>query len=77
MSRILLLGLLQCTTLTAYARGGSAGVGDGQLFLGVIAVLVVGYLITKVPTETLKAMGGFILLASAVIFAINVLSAVL
>jgi hypothetical protein len=72
-----LLGLLQCTTLTAHARGGGAGVGDGQLFLGVITVLVVGYLIAKVPAETLRAMGGFILLASAVIFAINLLSAVL
>jgi len=74
VSRIFLFGSLQYTASTAYARSGGAGVGDGQLFLGVIALIVVGFIIAKVPTETLKAIGGFILLASLVIFAINVLS---
>lgn len=74
MSRIFVLCLLQYTASNAYARGGGAGIGDGQIFLVVIALIVVGFIIAKVPTETLKAIGGFILLASVVIFAINVLS---
>ena len=77
MSRLLLFVLIQCATSTAFARGGGAGEGGGQLFLGFIAVVVIGYLITKVPAKTLKAVGGFILLVSAVIFMINIISAVL
>ena len=72
--RTLLFAVIGAANMPAFGRGGSPGEGGGQLFIGLILVVGVGYLLTKIPTDTLKSIGGLILVFSALAFLFNVLS---
>jgi ABC-type uncharacterized transport system permease subunit len=47
----------------AAARGGRGGNGDGKLMLGLLAIVVIGWLISLPSAETKRAILGFILIA--------------
>ncbi len=72
--RTLLFAAFGVTNMPAFGRGGSPGEGGSQLFIGLILVVGVAYLLTKIPTDTLKAVGGLILVFSALAFLFKVLS---
>ena len=75
MLRVLLLVIIYNANVPANARGGSPGEGGSQLFIGLVLVLGVGYLLSKISAQTLKAVGGLILVVSALSVLFNIISA--